>query len=222
MSCFVCRLVTSSKLNLEDTVLKQIFEILVKETSETIKLRDHMEREQAWLDLMSSNRLKHSSNYNLLECALNSKCFRVAEYLYEMKKEYSDILKCYMEDRVRKNEVFNYILKYIDEEERCIRKQFLIHFKNLIEKDSKQTTDIVVNHFPELIEQFFELLEGENDLKYSFLKELINCDIKLPSQIAEVYLDLLCVKDKDKVSNCSSVFSINVFPLLIEIIDITV
>ncbi|XP_045462002.1 vacuolar protein sorting-associated protein 8 homolog [Harmonia axyridis] len=199
LACFICRLVTSSKLNLEDSVLEKIYEVLVKETSQLIKLRDHMEREQAWLDLMSSNRLNHSSHDKLLESALVSKCFRVAEYLYELKNDYSDILKCYLNDRVRKNEVFNYILKYIDDEDRSIREQFLVHFKELVEIDSKQTTDIVIDYFPDMIETFCEMLEGENDLRYHFLKELINCDIKLPPKIAEIYLDLLSVKDQNKV-----------------------
>ncbi|XP_044759264.1 vacuolar protein sorting-associated protein 8 homolog [Coccinella septempunctata] len=199
LACFVCRLVITNKLNLEDSVLEKIFEILVKETSESIKLRDHMEREQAWLDLMSSNRLKHTSPDELLKSSLKSKCFRVAEYLYELKNDYSDILGCYLNDRVRKNEVFNYIQKYIDDKERCIREQFLVHFRHLVEIDCKQTTEIVIDNFPDLIEQFCEMLEGENDLRYYFLKELINCDIKLPSKIAEIYLDLLSVKDKDKV-----------------------
>ncbi|KAL3276254.1 hypothetical protein HHI36_020969 [Cryptolaemus montrouzieri] len=201
LACFICRLVTSNKLNLEDSFLSRIFQILMGKTSKSIKLRDHMEREQSWLDLMATNRLKDESYDVLLKAALDARCFRVAEKLYELQGDYSDILRCYLDDVIRKNEVFGYVVRHIEDDARSVREQFLVHFKELVAIDSKKTVGIVNEHFSDLIEQFCEMLEDDDDSRYLFLRELISCDIKLPSRIAEIYLELLCRNNTEQVRN---------------------
>lgn len=164
-----------------------------------LSLRDHTEKEQAWLDLLNANKLCHLKVTDLLKMALDSKCYRVAEHLYEILKDYSCILSCYLRDPVRKLEVFNYILNYINVTERCIQQQFLVNFKELVRVSSKKTGEIVTEHFPNLIEEFCALLEGDFDLQYAFLSEIVTSDIKLPPYIAETYLEQLCVKNKNDV-----------------------
>ncbi|KAK9877821.1 hypothetical protein WA026_020057 [Henosepilachna vigintioctopunctata] len=199
LACFICRLVTSDRINLEDNLLGINFEKLMQSTSGPINLRDQMEREQSWLDLIISNRLKNISSDDMIKRALESKCFRVAEYLYNLDKNYCRIVECYLNDMIRKNEVFDYIVKYIDVNERCIRDQFSSHFSEIITIDHRKTVEIVVEYFPELIPQFCDTLEGDDNLRFQFLDGLINCDVKLPSNISEIYLDLLCVYQKEKV-----------------------
>lgn len=168
---------------------------------EPLSLRDHTEREQSLLELLHANKLSHLKIGQLLEMALNSKCYRVAEHLYEIQKNFSSILLCYVKDPVRKNEVFNYVLNYINVSERCIQQQFLVHFKELARISSKRTGEIAAEYFPKLIEEFCAILENELDLQYEFLTEIVNSDIKLPSGIAERYLEQLCRKNKNEVCN---------------------
>lgn len=166
-----------------------------------LSLRDHTEREQALLELLHANKLSYLKVSQLLYMALNSKCYRVAERLYELQKDFSSILSCYVNDPVRKNEVFNYILNYINVSERCIQQQFLVHFGDLVRISSKRTGEIVAEYFPTLIEQFCAILENDFDVQYSFLTEIVNSDIKLPYRMAEGYLEQLCIRNQNEVCN---------------------
>lgn len=180
-----------------DTVIKYLTQM----PRNCLGLRDNSEREQAWLDLINSNKLSNFTTKELLKMALDSKCFRVAEYLYERLHDYSNILSCYMNDTLRKSEVFNYILNFITVKERCIQQQFLVTFKELVAISSKKSSEIVIEFFPNLIEQFSEMLNNDFELQYNFLSDIVNSDIKLPPPIAERYLEQLCIKNKSAVHN---------------------
>lgn len=168
---------------------------------EPLSLRDHTEREQSLLELLHANKLNHMKIGQLLDMALSSKCFKVAEHLYEIQKDFSSIFRCYVNDPIRKNEVFNYILNYINVSERCIQQQFLVNFKDLAKISSKRTGEIAAEYFPTLIEEFCAILENDLGLQYDFLTEIVNNDIKLPSGIAERYLEQLCIKNRNEVCN---------------------
>lgn len=165
----------------------------------SLSLRDHSEREQAWFDLIHSNKLTYLTTRDLLKMALDSKCFRVAEYLYEYLHDYSNIMSCYLNDALRRSEVFNYILNFINVSERCIQQQFLDNFKELVAISSKKCSEIVTEYFPNLVEQLSEMLNDDFDLQYNFLSDIVNSDIKLPPLIAEKYLEQLCIKNKGAV-----------------------
>jgi hypothetical protein len=199
LACFITRLVTSNNLNIDEGMMDTVIKSLTDVAGAPWSLRDHSEREQAWLDLLSADKLKHLSIENLLKLALDSRCYRVAEHLYESQKNYSNILYCYLKDPVRKLEVFNYILNYINDKERCVEEQFLVNFKDLVAADSKKTGEIVVEHFPELIVQLSGIVDGSPDLQYAFLKGIVSSDIKLPPELAETFLELLCVRNKKEV-----------------------
>lgn len=180
-------------------MLDMVIKYLIHMPRNSLSLRDHNEREQAWLDLINSNKLSNFTTNDLLKMALDSKCYRVAEYLYEHLHDYSNILSCYMNDTLRKSEVFNYILNFINVDERCIQQQFLVNFKELVAISSKKCSEIVIEFFPNLIEQFSDILNDDFDLQYYFLSDIVNSDIKLPPPIAERYLEQLCIKNKSAV-----------------------
>lgn len=180
-----------------ETVAKSLTNIVGK----SLNLRDHMEREQALLDLLTMKKLKVPASNGLLQTALDSNCYRVAEYLYNKEKNYANILSCYLNDPFRRNEVFNYILTYITVRERHIKEQFLVNFKELLKIDSKKTAEIVAEHFADLINELCALIDADSHLQYMFLKELITSEVKLPTDIALRYLELLCIKNKPEVNN---------------------
>lgn len=191
-------MVTNS-LEVDKRILEAVIQHLMD--ADNLSLRDHTEREQSLLELLQTNKLSHLKASQLLHMSLHSKCYRVAEQLYELQKDFSFILPCYINDSVRKNEVFNYILNFINVSERCIQQQFLVHFKDLVKISSQRTGEIVTEYFPTLIEQFCAILENDFDLQYSFLSEIVTSDIKLPPRIAESYLEQLCIKNKNEVCN---------------------
>ncbi|XP_074038726.1 vacuolar protein sorting 8 [Leptinotarsa decemlineata] len=198
LACFILRLVISKKLNIDQQMMNIIIESLTQ-VGNSLSLRDRTEREQAWLDLLHVNKLNHLKVTHLLDLALSSKCYRVAEYLYEIQGDYSNILSCYLEDPMRRGEVFNYIIGFIGVRERCIQQQFLVHFKELVTISSERVGEIVTEYFPDLIEELCVMLEDSFDLQYAFLRQIVTHDIKLPSRIAEKYLEQLCIKDKSEV-----------------------
>lgn len=196
------RLVTSNNLNAEEGILDTVIKSLIDMEGKPLSLRDHMEREQAWIDLLNGNKLQHLGLEQLLEMAMESKCYKVAENIYEKQKNYSNILTCYLRDKVRQPEVFNYIVRHVDDSERCIEQQFSSNFKQLINIDSKKTAEIVMEHYAELIQSFCEILDSDLDLFYKFLSEIIYfSEVKLPPHVAENYLKLLCVKNPASTYN---------------------
>lgn len=167
--------------------------------AENLSFRDHSEREQAWLNFLNAGRLSCFTLEEMLQMALDSKCYRIAEFIYEQQKEYSNILECYLKDDVRKTEVFGYILTYINVSERCVQEQCIVNFKDLVKVNSKKTADLVIEHFPNLVEELFVSIDNQDDLQYPFLAEIVYSDIKIPPRIAEKYLELLCIRDPSYV-----------------------
>ncbi|XP_057657195.1 vacuolar protein sorting-associated protein 8 homolog isoform X2 [Diorhabda carinulata] len=200
LACFVARLVVTNNISLNNHVLDSAIKSLT-EIGDSLSIRDRSEREQAWLDLLGLNKMNHLKTSQLLSLALDSKCYRVAERLYEMQKDYSRILSCYLQDPVRKYEVFNYIFKYINVSDRLIQEQFLVDFKNLVAISAKKTVEIIIEYFQELLEEFCDMLENDHDLQYDFLSEVVLTDVKLTPQLAERFLDRLCVKNRNEVCN---------------------
>lgn len=199
LACFISRLVTSNGLYIDEPALDAIVKSLTDTVSKTLTLRDHSEREQALLDLLNNGQLTHISNDRLLQIALDAKCFRVAEFLYNKNHDYSNIVSCYLNDPVRRGEVFNYIITYVNSNDRCVKEQFLVHFCALLTIDAKKTAEIVCEHFSELVEELNAYVETDGDLQYVFLRELVVSDVKLSSQTAERYLELLCARNKAEV-----------------------
>lgn len=136
--------------------------------------------------------------------------------IYEQQKDYSRIVKCYLNDPFRKQEVFNYIINYLNVSERCIQEQFIVNFRELLALDAQKTTEIVVEHLKNLIEELYEMLRSEEDNCFIFLKELSSCDVKISADMAEHYLELLCCKSKVdavnfvKLSLCRSVEALEI------------
>lgn len=200
LACFAARLITSENLNIDEEMLNKVIHSLT-DFGENLSMRDHSEREQAWLDLLVAKKIEHLSEDDLLRIAVNSKCYRVAEYLYESQNDYSNILVCYLNDPVRQLDVFNYILNNITDADRCIKQQFLVNFIQLVQVDSKKTSEIVIEHFADLIVQLNEILKEEPHLQFNFLKGIVFSDLKLPADLCETYLALLCANKPNEVCN---------------------
>ncbi|XP_065161410.1 vacuolar protein sorting-associated protein 8 homolog [Atheta coriaria] len=196
LACFIAKLVTSNNLKVDEPTLNSVIKSLT-ETKHELSNRDHSEREQACLDLLHENKLGHLTNDELLKIALESRCYKVAEFVYESQKDYSNILSCYLNDQLRKGDVFNYILTHIRVSHRKIRQQFLAHFKELVAIDVRKCVDIIIEHFPNSVEEYFALIKSDDDVSFLFLSELVVSDIKMIPEMAEWHLELLCKIPED-------------------------
>ncbi|CAG9761725.1 unnamed protein product [Ceutorhynchus assimilis] len=196
LACFISRLVINNSLKIDEAMLNSVVKSLTN-TSDSLSVRDHSEKEQAWLELLQANKLQHFDASDLLQMALASRCYKVAENLYESQKNYSNILECYINDDNRRAEVFDYILSYIEVPERQIQKQFLRQFVVLVDINCEKTTEIVMEYFSKYIESLTEVLRP--DLQYKFLSELVSSDFKLPSSLAGLFLEQLCIRNPSRV-----------------------
>lgn len=197
--CFVSRLITTGILNADQDILDTVIKSLTEMVEKPLSLRDHQEREQTWLDLMASGKLDHINSKGMLDMALKSKCYRVAEILYEQNSKYAEILNCYLRDIHRKTEVFNYMRQHAEDPRRCIKSQLISNIANLIEIDSHQTAHLVIDHYPELLGTLCDHLKNSPDNMYALLYEIQLSETTLPPELAEKYLELLLSQDSKAV-----------------------
>lgn len=199
--CFVSRLLTSGTLNADQDILETIIKSLTEMVEKPLSLRDHQEREQTWLDLMSSGKLSHITSKSMLEMALKSKCYRIAEILYEKNGKYIEILNCYLHDVYRKSEVFNYMRLHAEDPKRYIKSQLITNIKTLIDIDSHQSASLVIEYFPELLETLCDNLKASPDQMYAMLYEIQLSETSLPPELAEKYLELLLNQNSSAVES---------------------
>lgn len=199
--CFVSRLITTKDLSTEQSMLDTIIQSLANTDVDSLSIRDHIEREQAWMDLLNADKLNHLSLDTMLSLAFKSNCYHVAERIYELQHSYGSILTCYLRDKVRQCEVFTYILKNISDSRHSMREQVIDNFIDLVRIDNKRTAQIVTDNFPDDIVRFCGILKTDATLLYSFLGEIVYGEVKIPPDLAEEYLQLMCVKDPSSVYN---------------------
>ncbi|KAL1516971.1 hypothetical protein ABEB36_000796 [Hypothenemus hampei] len=199
LTCFISRLSLNGSLQIDEAMLNSVIHSLTNLSGDSLSFRDHSEKEQTWLDLLQAHKLDHFDQNKLLQMALQSRCFKVAEHLYEQQQNYLKILECYLQDPVRVGDVFSYILNYIDVPERGVEKQFFEHFKDLVKVNRSKTTEIVMEHFQDNVEVLTKYLDGDRELQYEFLSELTSGDIKLPTKLAELFLEQMCTRNPDRV-----------------------
>lgn len=161
--------------------------------------RQHIEREEAWLELIEANCLSHIPTAEHLKMAQSAKCYRVIENLLEKRKSYHEILNCYISDSYRHNELWDYVKKHIDIPSRKIYEQLLEHFEKCIEISCEEMTRIVIENFMPNLSQFIRLLDNNEKSLYLFLDQLNKNHIQLELNDCETYLQLLCKYNTENV-----------------------
>ncbi|XP_050311616.1 vacuolar protein sorting-associated protein 8 homolog isoform X2 [Anthonomus grandis grandis] len=199
LACFVSRLVLNDSVTIDTAMLNHVVDCLTTLTDVNLSGRDHREKEQAWLDLLQADKLRHFDTGQLLEMALRAQCFKVAELLYEWRKSYANILDCYLNDPVRSGDVFNYIVTYVDVPEREIRGQFFKRFPALVRINCAKSCDIVAEHYADDLEELTGILGEDADLRFGFLREMVSGEVRLPDSVAELFLDQLCLREPGRV-----------------------
>lgn len=162
-------------------------------------VRQHSEREQAWLELLDADCLAHIPLGEQLTMANSARCYRVVENLLEKRKNYDGIVACYLKDATRHLELWNYMHKHAGSATRQIYEQIVTNFEALLHIDTAELTRIVVDYFAEHVGALMRLLDGRSDALYRFMEQLQRHNFTLESQDAECYLALLCQFAADNV-----------------------
>lgn len=163
-------------------------------------IRQHSEREHAWLELLHSDCLSHISLGDQLKMAESARCFRVVESIMEKRKSYGQIVACYLNDSTRHMELWTYMQKHAGSAGRQIYEQVLEHFEQLLEIDAVELTRLCCDHFSANVGQLMRILDAKDEQLFRFMQQLQRIGFGFESHDAEVYLTLLCQMAADKVS----------------------
>lgn len=155
-------------------------------------VRQHSEREQAWLELLESDCLLHITIGEQLKMAQAAKCYRVVEFLLEKCKQYENILNCYLQDTHRHMEIWQYIRKYADNAGRKIYQQIYDNFNKMLNINAEELTKLVIDHFSDKIIQLINLLDNNETSLFLFMNNLHKQHYSMDSDNSELYIKLLC------------------------------
>lgn len=195
--------ITTKNLPDSSMFLQNIIEYITEELPEGgIKSsREHLEREQTFLNLLEANTLSTKFTYQeLLAIARRTQCYLVARNILEKLKIYDQILECYILGR-NSQELIGYILEHRNTDERKIYQQMLTHFHLLIEIECDKVTNIIIEYYPICVPHLVRLISDNTKLLYEFLECLI-ANGTLPLECADynTYLRLLCEFNQDSDS----------------------
>ncbi|CAN9500124.1 unnamed protein product [Ophioblennius macclurei] len=165
----------------------------------------HTERQQVLLELLQVGGVIQFNEEKLLTLAEKAKFYQICEFLYEKKHLYERIIDCYLNDPLRKWEIFSYIHNllsmpgYNNEEKQAVRSKVLLHITELVTLDPSKSADLVLFHFTEEVQQIISELY-DNELLFRFLSCLLepregpHLELPLPLErdLHEKLLDLLC------------------------------
>ncbi|XP_055018746.1 vacuolar protein sorting-associated protein 8 homolog [Boleophthalmus pectinirostris] len=165
----------------------------------------HTERQQVLLELLQVGGVVQFDEEGLLTLAEKAKFFQVCEFLYEKKHLYDRIIDCYLNDPLRKEEIFSYVHNllsmpgYSVEEKQAVRDKALLHIKELVCLDAQKSSDLVLFHFSEEVQSILSVLQ-EAQLQFNLLSCLLGprdgpClapSLTQDLSLHELLLELMC------------------------------
>lgn len=196
---FIASQVATSSLPKSDIFLSVVVPYLTKETIPGETVREHAEREQAWLELLRTKCLPHIPTDHLIELSQGARCHRVTEYLLLEQERFDEILETYLCDPRRHIEMIHYLYRYASHPERRIYEQLLRNFEAFIHVSFEHVTKLVIEHFRNKIPALTESLTPKSYNLFLFLDTLVREGVVLDGALYETYVDLLCIHNPSNV-----------------------
>lgn len=196
---FISHQIASQSLPEDTCMLMKVVNYLKMEHINNETSRQHSEREQAWLELLETDRINHIGISDLLQFAHKAKCYRVTQYLLEKRKSFDQILNCYLPDPRRHGEMWEYIRQNADKPERKVFEMCKSNFIQLLAIDSNEMTKIIVDYYGDRIMQLIQLLENDEEHLYRLVHNLLKQHVVLNSKYIHFYLDMMCQKNPENV-----------------------
>ncbi|KAM4730369.1 vacuolar protein sorting-associated protein 8 homolog isoform 4-T4 [Anableps anableps] len=165
----------------------------------------HTERQQVLLELLQVGGVVQFNEERLFMLVEKAKFYQICEFLYEKKHLYEWIVDCYLQDPLRKSEIFSYIHNlmsmpgYSSEEKLKVKQKVLQHMQELVSLDPCKLADLVMWHFTEEVQSIISKLQDDH-LLFQFLRCLLHSQegsqsashLPLESELYELLLDLMC------------------------------
>ncbi|XP_068101134.1 vacuolar protein sorting-associated protein 8 homolog isoform X2 [Hyperolius riggenbachi] len=175
----------------------------------------HSERQQVLLELLQAGGVAQFEENRLIQLAERAQFYQICEFMYERKHLYDKIIDCYLEDPVRKQEVFNYIHNilsipgYSSEEKQATWDKTMKHMKELVTLSTSKSADLVCTHFSEQLGDVLDKLQ-DSLLLFQFLRSLLDPRdgaqlnpelLQHQPHITELFIDLMCQYDPGHVTS---------------------
>lgn len=196
---FIASQVATSCLPESDVFLAEVIPYLTKETIPDETVREHSEREQAWLELLRTKCLPHIPTDHLIELSQQARCHRVTEYLLLEQERFDEILDTYLCDPRRHVEMIHYLFRYASHPERQIYEQLSRNFNAFLDVNFEHVTKLVIEHFREKIPALTSVLPPKSHNLFLFLDTLVREGVVLDPSLHEIYVDLLCIHNPSNV-----------------------
>lgn len=168
-------------------------DVVSGEAEETV--REHVERENAWLDLLAAGDdyvALEVAPHELLRLAKAAGCYRVLEHLYEQSRSFDEILDCYLWDKTRHGELFAYLRRYADEPEREVYPQIAANLIMLLEIGARQLAKVVCECYADRVRSLIGVLDRGSVELFRFMEALSGEGVAFEAEDCELYLELLC------------------------------
>lgn len=174
----------------------------------------HSERQQVLLELLQAGGIVQFEENRLIHLAERAQFYQICEFMYERKHLYDKIIECYLQDPMRKQEVFNYIHNilsipgYSPEEKQSTWDKAMRHIEELITLSPNKAADLVCTHFSEHLDEIMGKLQ-DSFLLFQFLRNLLDPRdgaqlspelLQNQPHITEHFIDLMCQYDPGQVT----------------------
>ena len=158
----------------------QLFEQVLNVLTDTNEKSHHEERQQALLDMLNAGGLEYFDRDHLIYRAKNVGFYRILEMLYNKNQDYVKLLRTYLDDPYRQNQVFNFIQKALGEDhdfdhdrKSQVEKSVLDNLENLISIDNKKTAMVIFFNMYPYIPLVLAKLETKKNILFEFLRSLL-------------------------------------------------
>ncbi|KAM4024492.1 vacuolar protein sorting-associated protein 8 homolog isoform 3-T3 [Anomaloglossus baeobatrachus] len=174
----------------------------------------HSERQQVLLELLQAGGIVQFEENRLIHLAERAQFYQICEFMYERKHLYDKIIECYLQDPMRKQEVFNYIHNilsipgYSPEEKQSTWDKAMGHMEELLSLSPSKAADLVCTHFSDQLDNIIGKLK-DSFLLFQFLKSLLDPrdgaqlsaeQLQDQPHITELFIDLMCQYDPSQVT----------------------
>ncbi|XP_072275212.1 vacuolar protein sorting-associated protein 8 homolog [Pyxicephalus adspersus] len=175
----------------------------------------HSERQQVLLELLQAGGVVQFEENRLIQLAERAQFYQICEFMYERKHLYDKIIDCYLQDPIRKQEIFNYIHNilsipgYSSEEKQSTWDKAMKHMEELVTLCPSKAADLVCTHFDEQLSEVLEKLQ-DSLLLFQFLRSLLDPrdgmqlnpeQLQNQPHITELFIDLMCQYDPSHVTS---------------------
>lgn len=155
-------------------------------------VREHLERENAWLDLLAGGYLEEVSMYELVRQAKAAGCYRVLECLYERSRNFDEILDCYLLDKTRHHELYAYLQRHADDPEREVYAQIATNLIMLLEIDARELGRVICECYADRIKSLVGVLDKRSVELFRFMETIASQGVVYDAEDCELYIALLC------------------------------